>query len=616
MVRQSLVFMAIMTVCLAAGSAAWAEPTAVKSRIDAVTVYRGQALVTRVVELPADTGDLQCVVSDLPTAVIGSSLSASADAGGIAVRSVRFRTRAVAAAASKEVADLDTAMKALRHEVFANDQGLRLLEVKGAYLDKLEQFVAPTAQTEMTKGVLNPDTLSQMTKLIYDRRSELMEQRIEQTLKAEELRDRLALLERQRSELSKAAERSVNEAVVFLSKEQAGPATIRLQYLVGTADWSPAYNIRLTADGKTIRMEYLADIRQMSGEDWADVRLTLSTATPKLNAQSPVLGPLWVGLSSPAPNSSAAGNISFDMYAQTQHGVRVQQQKVMTALIQEATDEFGAGWDLNRLAGESQQLELNVNKDLVREGRLTIQAIEEGLAVSYALEGKMSLASRAERQLAQIAVVSLPGELGYEAIPLLTGYVYRGAEVTNSSTLPLLAGPYSAYAEGEFVGTGRLPVIARGQKFSVGFGVDTQLRCRRELLDKADEIAWGNRVQTFRYRLRLENFKDTPVTVRLMDRIPASKTEDIRVELGSVKPALSTDKVYVRDLKPRGILRWDIALPGSAAGAEAVDLEYTFDMKYAKDKAVGKDKVVGQEVGQVLSEMKADYAKAAASAAK
>jgi len=603
-----------MTVCLAAGSAAWAEPTAAKSRLDAVTVYRGQALVTRLVDLPADTGDLQCVVSDLPTAVIGSSLSVSADAGGIAVRSVRFRTRAVAAAASKEVADLDATMKNLRHEVFANDQGLKLLDAKGAYLDKLEQFAAPTAQTEMTKGVLNPDTLSQVTKLLYDRRNELMEQRIERTLKAEELRDRLALLERQRSELSRAAERSVNEAVIFLSKEQAGPATIRLQYLVGTADWSPAYNIRLAADGKTIRLEYLADIRQMSGEDWTDVRLTLSTATPKLNAQSPVLGPLWVGLSKPAPDASAAGNVSFDKYAAAQQGVRMEQQKVLTALTHETTDDFGAGWELNRLAAESQRLELNVNKDVVRDGRLAIQAIEEGLAVSYALEGKMSLASRAERQLAQIADVNLPGEIGYEAIPLLTGYIYRGAEVTNSSTLPLLAGPYSAYTEREFVGTGRIPVIAQGQKFNVGFGVDTQLRCRRELLDKADEISWGNRVQTFHYRLRLENFKKTPVTVRLMDRIPASKTEDIRIELGSVKPAISTDKVYVRDLKPRGILRWDIALPGSAAGAEAVDVEYTFDMKYAKDKAVEKDKIVG-EAAQMLPEMKADYAKAASMSA-
>jgi len=321
-----------------------------------------------------------------------------------------------------------------------------------------------------------------------------------------------------------------------------------------------------------------------------------------------------VGLSKPAPDASAAGNVSFDKYAAAQQGVRMEQQKVLTALTHETTDDFGAGWELNRLAAESQRLELNVNKDVVRDGRLAIQAIEEGLAVSYALEGKMSLASRAERQLAQIADVNLPGEIGYEAIPLLTGYIYRGAEVTNSSTLPLLAGPYSAYTEREFVGTGRIPVIAQGQKFNVGFGVDTQLRCRRELLDKADEISWGNRVQTFHYRLRLENFKKTPVTVRLMDRIPASKTEDIRIELGSVKPAISTDKVYVRDLKPRGILRWDIALPGSAAGAEAVDVEYTFDMKYAKDKAVEKDKIVG-EAAQMLPEMKADYAKAASMSA-
>jgi len=223
------------------------------------------------------------------------------------------------------------------------------------------------------------------------------------------------------------------------------------------------------------------------------------------------------------------------------------------------------------------------------------------LAVSYKLGGTMSLASRSDQQLMQIAKLDLPSETYYQAIPLLTSYVYRAADVTNNAEIPLLAGPYNAYVGGEFVGQGNMLLVARGEKTMVGFGVDTQLRCRRELLDKADSVSWGNRIQEFTYRLRIENFKDEAVTVRLIDRIPATKSEDVRISLDRPKTPLSTDALYVRDLKDRGILRWDLDLEAGASGVKATDVEYGFEMRFAKDKHVG------QLVGNVTKAMQADF---------
>jgi uncharacterized protein (TIGR02231 family) len=312
---RSMWICALALVCLAAVPLMAAEPPAAKSVLDTVTVYRGQALVTRIVDLPAETGDLQVTVNDLPAAVVGSSLSASSTGGDVLVRSVRFRTQAVAADGSKEVLDLDARIKGLKRDLAANDQGLRLIDAKATYLDRLEQFAASPAQSEAAKGTLSVEVIAQLTKFSFDRQGELAKERIELLQKAEDLKESLALAERQRAELSKASERSVNEAVLFLAKSKAGPATVRLQYLVGSADWSPSYNVHLTDDGKTVRVEYLADIRQMSGEDWSGVRLVLSTATPQLSAQSPVLGPLWISLSS-AGGKGSAGLFNLGDYNQ------------------------------------------------------------------------------------------------------------------------------------------------------------------------------------------------------------------------------------------------------------------------------------------------------------
>jgi len=247
-------------------------------------------------------------------------------------------------------------------------------------------------------------------------------------------------------------------------------------------------------------------------------------------------------------------------------------------------------------------MELNVDVDAVTVGAWALRSVQEGLAVSYPMPGKMNLASRNDRQLIQIAKLDLPSTTYYQAIPLLSSYVYHVAEVENTSAIPLLEGRYSSYLGGEFVGRGRLRLVARGQKAIIGFGVDTQLRCSRELSEKSDKVSWGRRIQAFRYRLRLENYKDKPVSVRLLDRIPATKGEDLRVTLGKMKDTLSTDKVYLRDHRPRGILRWDIMLPPRATGAAARDVIYTFEMKYAKDKHIGR------EAGEVMEKMRKTHA--------
>jgi hypothetical protein len=138
---------------------------------------------------------------------------------------------------------------------------------------------------------------------------------------------------------------------------------------------------------------------------------------------------------------------------------------------------------------------------------------------------------------------------------------------------------------------------------NLGFGVDTQLRCRRELIDKSDRVSWGSRIQTFNYRLRIESFKNRPVSVRLLDRIPAAKSDDIRITLGRPSDKLSTDAIYVRDLRPMGVLRWDIELPAGASGTKARDVKYDFEMKFAKDKHIG------QQAASLMPAMRVDYDK-------
>ncbi len=594
---------AVVLLVVAAGSAVAAgEAVEATSKIDAVTVYRGQALVTRSVTVPKEKGELEIIVPNLPARVVPASLSASA-ADGVTIRSVRYLSRAAAAAASKEAAEMDAAIKKTTNDIYANDQMILLTSTKGVYVSKMEDFSTALTKANLAQGKLDLKTLGDVTAQVFKLREDLAAERIKLNEKTVELKEQLALLQRKRKELTSKAGKTIRQAVIFLSKTTDQPAAIHLNYLVDSANWSPAYNVRLSADGKTASVEYLAEVNQTSGEDWSGVQLTLSTVTPAMNARSPLLVPFWIALRG-APKKAPSGKSAAQGYAQRQitlfGGQRAYVNVWNVASAPKSQEE--ASWNINRLAAENQRLELNVDADAVTAGARALRSVQEGLAVSYPMPGKMNLASRSDRQLIQIKKLKLPATTYYRAIPLLSSYVYHVAEVKNDSALPLLEGPYSSYLGGEFVGRGRLRLVARGQKAIIGFGVDTQLRCSRELTEKSDKVSWGTRVQAFHYRLRLQNYKDGPVSVRLLDRIPATKGEDLKVALGRMKDALSTDQVYLRDHRPRGILRWDIVLPARATGATARDVIYTFEMKYAKDKHIGR------EAGEVTEKMRGTHA--------
>jgi uncharacterized protein (TIGR02231 family) len=189
--------------------------------------------------------------------------------------------------------------------------------------------------------------------------------------------------------------------------------------------------------------------------------------------------------------------------------------------------------------------------------------------------------------MVRIMATDMESRFYHVAVPVLTPYVFREAELKNSSDEDLLAGPITVYLDGRFVGQGEIPTVARGQTFVVGFGADPQLRARRELADKQDGVQGGNRETRFDYRIVVENFSNEKTPVRVIDRVPhAENGEDIRVTLGKMNDPISDDKLYQREERPMGILRWDIDVPANASGESARLVEYQYTIEYDRQYVV------------------------------
>ncbi|MCE5301953.1 MAG: mucoidy inhibitor MuiA family protein [Planctomycetaceae bacterium] len=553
--------------------------TGVLGRIEEVTFYRGQALVTRVVPLEGAAGGSEVVVGPLPEQIVPESLFAESR-DGAAIRAVRFRCRPLGEEPREEVRKLDEAMGRLGEQRQALERDRQVIQRENNYLDAMDQFVQPTMKTDLAHGVLDAAAMEKLLQLSFQTRESLAKRIGEVDHAVKENSKQMQLLQRKRTELTAGARNAVREALVFVEKPNDAKETFRLSYLVNACSWSPSYTIRAGKDRSRVAVECNAVITQITGEDWDGVRLVLSTATPALSASGPGLAPLPILLT---PAGDRSPNDAFQWLEQAR---TIQNRKAEMAqqgrTVVDFSRRLNLGWELNAAANDLQALEMVAGK------KLSVATDTEGPSLSYPLAHAVSLPSRRDPQTVRIMQTSFPSEFYHVATPVLGSYVYREAALKNQGDDDLLAGPITVYLDGRFVGRGEIPTVARGQTFVVGLGADPQLRTRRELVDRNELVQGGNRELSFKYRLILENFKTEAVPVRLFDRIPYSdRTAEVRIKLGETKDPLSVEPLYVRTERPKNILRWDLTVPAGATAEKARFVEYGFTVEFDRNLTVG-----------------------------
>lgn len=596
-----------------------------KSKIAGVTVYTNTALVTRDVEVPEGVGLLELVVTPLPTQVMDGSLYSEGN-DGIRVLTTRYRMRAIEQDTSEAVKKVNDERKKLatsRQELSAKQ---KVITDNLALLAKLEGFTAATMQHLTEKGLLSADQTISLSKFIMETRSTKSEDitKLVQQLQLNQEADEF--LQRKLREVSAGPNRTEREAVITINKANNGAGKIRLNYLVSNASWSPQYKFRAGKEKEAVNVEYLAAIRQQSGEEWGNVNITLSTAQPMLNAAPPDLKALTMyispmpnsggqqqagrfggksinfGLANPGgqpavggpgnnlsaqpippPQAQGGDNGNFDALTQA----RDNRQKAQMEVNKRNFNSANVYW--NEAAAAEQRLQLLTTKEeekQVVDGD-AFGGAAEGPTVTYKLPAGISIPSRPDEQIVEVTRLTLPPEYYYKAIPVLTKHVYRLANLTNKSDLIFLPGEATMYQGSDFVGRTQLPLVAIGERFTVGFGIDTSLQVNRKLVEKTRSLKGGNQELNFEYRILVNSYKPEPVNIQVWDRLPMTESEVIAINITKTTPEICKDAIYQRDDRTKNLLRWDVTVAPNTFGEKATAINYQFKMELDKTLQVG-----------------------------
>ena len=327
------------------------------------------------------------------------------------------------------------------------------LEVVTANLESLNQMVSfstNAGQADLNRGVLNAESLTHLTTFSMEQRRELAGEQHRLRKQVEELDKQLKLVSWQWNQATSGQQSVDYQAKIFVESTDGAPGTVRLNYVVGGCGWSPQYTVHGRLGDENIDLQYSALVSQMSGEDWQQVQLALSTASPAISSARPVLTPLRVvsvssselkgnaklarsvqdPFSDPIPGQVDDGQ--DDRLSAMLQSLRAQQREVELMLESErvAAEFSQRDLALNSLAGQMQQIELQAGAKSWRT--VAPDAGDDVSSQVYDLKQPVSLATRREQQLVRVIETRLAGEMYHVATPLLSTYAYREVQVTNT----------------------------------------------------------------------------------------------------------------------------------------------------------------------------------------
>lgn len=170
--------------------------------------------------------------------------------------------------------------------------------------NELEVYKAEEEMLMKNQTIMNGNTNYDVAKLkqALDFQSERLravkDKKYGLTNSIKKLNDELLIYKKQYLENNGVTKTTSTDIAVKVSANAATKGNFSIDYMVKNASWYPFYDLRAKDINSKVNLVYKANVMQNSGEDWKNVKLTLSTGNPTIDNQIPSLRKYELGYSS------------------------------------------------------------------------------------------------------------------------------------------------------------------------------------------------------------------------------------------------------------------------------------------------------------------------------
>jgi len=532
------------------------------SAVDSVTVFLSGAEVTRVAKVKLEKGEHTIILGDVPASALPGSIRVEGKASGkLDIGSVdtarKLLQRAESQAADAERKSIEDEIERLKDQRAAVEADAEAAKTQKALISNLAQL--PTRPASNAAPAQAPDDWPKILSLIAQASADAGKMALEAKQKLRDFDRKIGDLKRK---LAVLAPRKTEQTEVRVHVIAQSPldADLTIRYQVPDAHWAPIYDARLETGSKTappkLYLARRAAITQRSGETWDNVAIELSTARPSDGASVPPLDtqtvdfepePQPVASASPAPTLRAKRTLSPNEAAQAElDAASPSPPPAQAAPI----------------------------------GETVAQLDSAPFEATFDVPGRSTVAGTGEPKRVLLMTEEVEPILSTRTVPKLEANAYLYAKLKLAKGTPLLPGSVYLFRDGTFVGTGDMPLLAPGEEHDLGFGVDDQVKVKHIVLEeKRGEtgLISTSHVDSRNYRVSVKNLHERPIDVTILDRIPISRNDDIKVEMtGKTAPT----KQDVDD--KRGVIAFDAKLDPD----EEKVLEYGYRISWPASKSI------------------------------
>lgn len=431
-----------------------------------------------------------------PAELIKDSVSVMPSKGGL-VKSLTIEPKRFTSGRAKQLTDLLAEKKA----------GLEAKKRLQKTIEKEIDLIFEAAATKDEKATFSRTRMSDALSFIDTRVSALNGKHIALGSEIAKLSTEVKDLEDQLGEISR-------KQGYEITAELDSDRPVMVSFAVRSGSWKPEYTVYANTAKGEMRIETNALIRQTTGTDWNVEALSVATGRPSFGIQAPELSPWYIG---------------------------VPRVKYRDALSSKAMMEAAA----------SPEESAEMQQDFEPEVKATAASYVIGAAGSVVLAGDGTPKS------VTIQKKTLQTKMNRLSAPRADSAVFLRGETTWSGNAPILAGAYSAFLDGEFMGRGYFKNAQPGEKITVDLGRDEGIKVERKEKIFHENTLTGKDKTTYSYTVSLKNTRTAPVRITLKDQIPIPQDESITVDLIEAKPKAASDE--------NRILTWDLEFgPGEA----------------------------------------------------
>ncbi len=529
----------------------------VSPSIAEVTVYRSGAKISSVASVKIPAGKSEVVFENLSPYFNPNSLQVKIK-GGATLVAATFQLKTPGPAPENPRAPRLRDSLVLLGDEFTRIRDEREVSAQEqAVIERKMDQIGTTTDGPNSARTLTVAELRELSAFYRQRLMEIKERLLQIVVKERKLNELYQKIQQDLQKIQPNTGNSTGEITLKVETSAAEQVEITCTYLVTQASWSPLYDLRSDGLDKPLRFIYKANIHNLTGFDWKDVKLQLSTANPLANNDRPILTPVFVDFR--------------PVYAyQQQQELAKKDMNTYNMMQAPAT---AAPRDMARGAEDDR----SVMDEIVFQPP-AVDESGDNLITNFELAKSQDILANGQDNIVTLDEQDLPAEYEYHAVPKLEPSVFLLAKITDYGRLNLLPGLANIFYQDTYIGQTSVNPQTVADTLLLSLGRDEQITVKRVQPKDFTERrkVFSNTIkETYTYEIALKNNKSVPIRVEILDQVPVSRQKEIVVELEDHEGA-----TYNAEF---GKLKWEVEIPAN----QSKRVRFTYSIKYPKGKAVG-----------------------------